>query len=648
MYSLCDPSVTSERDALESRIIMLHKDISRLRFRQNELLPVASLCPEILLHIFEYATPISPTSNSEMWARLHLTHVCRHWREVALAASSFWSTIRYDRKQPKELPQCFLERSRSAQLRIIFDTAIDRMHNSELSALIKVHNRRIYSLCLWDIYESFARAIWTLLNQHPLPLAHFEFFGSLSTMRPGLSSQQFRKLSSLFPSLRTLKVVPDPNRFQSLLFEDWALPSTLTSLAVTYRSGTSESGSSWSAVLEQLRPLCDLRALKLRNLVAPLEHSITDTVISSSKSSLTLPHLRHLTLEGASEGHILLLHSLILPALTQAKVDVLVQGLDDRTINILLQAVFSPLRQTFTPASTPGSQVVTFQQTVDIEYRTPSCLKLSFIWSTNTLSERDYMEPKLPSMKLLFLHPVHSSLGITMRQPSSADECRADMQRYFDELYTQGISGLGDIKMFIFDGPDGTKKHGVILPKTIRSMPELRVLCFHYLSLALDEIKSAFTPLSDGSHPFPRLHTLQFGGLKVTTQLLTDLATIFGARQSAGMRPLRLIFVACKSHLPMASFAELLGPMVDVQFYDRYGYFVPPALLALVDGMNSDSDESDDDGDDGHIGEHNPFVPMQWTLVEPEGDEESSGEDSEGDVEGDFHEYMEPNDSETF
>lgn len=111
MYSLSDPAVISQRDSLESRARALQKDLCDIRSRQNQLLPVAALCQEVLLQIFEYAAEISVKRDGTL-ARLRLAHVCQHWRETALAASSFWAIIRHGVHLiagRKGLVECFLE-----------------------------------------------------------------------------------------------------------------------------------------------------------------------------------------------------------------------------------------------------------------------------------------------------------------------------------------------------------------------------------------------------------------------------------------------------------------------------------------------------------------------------------------------------------
>ncbi|TEB37109.1 hypothetical protein FA13DRAFT_1614958, partial [Coprinellus micaceus] len=66
----------------------LKAEITALQGRHNAASLIGRLPPELLSHIFGML--------SYTWTRwIRVTHVCRHWREVALDCTSLWSRITF-------------------------------------------------------------------------------------------------------------------------------------------------------------------------------------------------------------------------------------------------------------------------------------------------------------------------------------------------------------------------------------------------------------------------------------------------------------------------------------------------------------------------------------------------------------------------
>ncbi|KAN0132878.1 hypothetical protein V8E53_009243, partial [Lactarius tabidus] len=79
---------------IDAEIISLEESIRALRARRNTLSPISSLPPEIFAAIFSLLCPPSPDRNPDRHiARLRVSHVCHHWREIALNHSSLWSYV---------------------------------------------------------------------------------------------------------------------------------------------------------------------------------------------------------------------------------------------------------------------------------------------------------------------------------------------------------------------------------------------------------------------------------------------------------------------------------------------------------------------------------------------------------------------------
>jgi hypothetical protein len=80
--------------AIDAEIISLERSIRALRLRRNALSPISSLPPEVFAAIFSLLCPLSPDRNPDRHlARLRVSHVCHHWREIALNHPLLWSYV---------------------------------------------------------------------------------------------------------------------------------------------------------------------------------------------------------------------------------------------------------------------------------------------------------------------------------------------------------------------------------------------------------------------------------------------------------------------------------------------------------------------------------------------------------------------------
>ena len=85
-----------QRQAIDAEIKSLEESIRTLRHRRNAIAPISSLPTEVIAlilsisrHLFRGFAHGKP--NHLAWLRV--THVCHHWREIALNNSLFWSHI---------------------------------------------------------------------------------------------------------------------------------------------------------------------------------------------------------------------------------------------------------------------------------------------------------------------------------------------------------------------------------------------------------------------------------------------------------------------------------------------------------------------------------------------------------------------------
>ncbi|KAJ3563245.1 hypothetical protein NP233_g9063 [Leucocoprinus birnbaumii] len=88
------------RQKIDSRLETLNAEIAGLSTQRNELAPIFILIPEILVKIFTLVrdachamVPENEPHTPMPWLRV--THVCRHWRGIALAHPALWSRLNF-------------------------------------------------------------------------------------------------------------------------------------------------------------------------------------------------------------------------------------------------------------------------------------------------------------------------------------------------------------------------------------------------------------------------------------------------------------------------------------------------------------------------------------------------------------------------
>ncbi|KAJ7917527.1 hypothetical protein B0H13DRAFT_323967 [Mycena leptocephala] len=101
------------------------REAREIRTQWNDLVPIASLPPEILADIFVRCVPTSMHGDLS-W--LNVTRVCSRWRDVALGCPDFWSTLVFSR--PK-WTAVMLARSKMASLIVRVDLKKDHANSPE-------------------------------------------------------------------------------------------------------------------------------------------------------------------------------------------------------------------------------------------------------------------------------------------------------------------------------------------------------------------------------------------------------------------------------------------------------------------------------------------------------------------------------------
>ncbi|KAF7430839.1 hypothetical protein PC9H_006553 [Pleurotus ostreatus] len=125
--------------AIDHQLSQLDNSARTLRGRRNALAPISTLPPEILSMVFMYAEAAS--NNSLAWIKV--SHVCQHWRAVALDSPRLWTNIVLSRpKWTREM----LKRSKMAPLDIKADLSFLTPRLLEVARLMMKQIHRTRSL----------------------------------------------------------------------------------------------------------------------------------------------------------------------------------------------------------------------------------------------------------------------------------------------------------------------------------------------------------------------------------------------------------------------------------------------------------------------------------------------------------------------
>ncbi|KAJ6456441.1 hypothetical protein C8R45DRAFT_943645 [Mycena sanguinolenta] len=148
---------------LEGRILELERSLSELRAEQAQVqeridaykYPVLTIPNEITSEIFIHSIPVYPDAPplTGFAAPTILTHVCHHWREVALATPALWRAIQLhyrDRyKQLHHVPDAWIRRSGSCLLSIDIHTTDYKVSPDLFTETLAAAATRLEHLKLW-------------------------------------------------------------------------------------------------------------------------------------------------------------------------------------------------------------------------------------------------------------------------------------------------------------------------------------------------------------------------------------------------------------------------------------------------------------------------------------------------------------------
>jgi len=295
-------SRTAAVSAIDKEIDAARRLVQSLLSRRNAMTPISTLPPELLARIFRFlilgdlASFGVPTTG---W--FEATHVCRHWRQVALDDSSLWARVTGFSPSPEWISQT-LVRARNAPL----DINLVGVPNPELLSKFPPHISHTRQLRLRDLCMHHSQRVKDICALEAPVLEHFELGISAG------SPVAFRQLVG--PTLFKGRTPKLRKFILSQISVPWSLipRGQLTELRINLFRGAPAPNNSGPDDSNQLIDLLinspELKVLVLEFCLPPMLSQV------SHGQSIHLPRLSHLCLGGLTPRVTSLLKRLKLPS----------------------------------------------------------------------------------------------------------------------------------------------------------------------------------------------------------------------------------------------------------------------------------------------------------------------------------------------
>lgn len=357
--------ITEAQARLDDEIAALTLVLSNLRTQRNTFSLISRLPPEILASIFTHCARIHqqnryPGYRVPDW--VNVSHVCRHWRDVALNCSTLWSFLFVSSQRwTDEL----LARSKTAPLKVLVDSDYPKQ-STELHFLKNIAPQadRIQDLCL-RLTRQEAERVLSLFSS-PAPLLQSL---RVSVERSNYLSEPALVTGTLFdgdtPSLRKLELMNYP------------FPLTSPTLRGLTFLRLRDLGTSYQPTLVDLKValsrMQDLAYLHLENALPSARGNSTGQSFEDSEK-LSFPQLARLSIVAPSSTVVLLLSCFDLPMQTEVRLRCCFEaGTEDYT------PIYPLLAKRFIASDYQGFTLAPFIRTSFIETTSAT---VGFIFST--------------------------------------------------------------------------------------------------------------------------------------------------------------------------------------------------------------------------------------------------------------------------
>ena len=298
----------SLQQAIDTKIQSLEESLAEsirvLRLQRNALAAVSSLPAEVFTAIFTFLClpePGEPHSPQHHLARLHVSHTCHQWREIALNHPLLWSHIDFTTLSLAGAAE-MLVRAKSKPLYLEARVSEQRWDDVQIGIFQKELQAFVPHIC--DLFISTehldpCKFLDTLISPAPT-LENLSLFRGKYGLRTALPENLF---GGITPRLSCLELHNCDISWKSPLLKDLRY--------LDIRLSSTNKTPSLSAWLDALDKMPQLRALTLHRASPSASSFIFDV-----KRTVTFPSLTHLDILASPGDCALALAHLDAPALT--------------------------------------------------------------------------------------------------------------------------------------------------------------------------------------------------------------------------------------------------------------------------------------------------------------------------------------------
>ena len=295
------------RQAIDAEIESLKESFQEsfraLSQRRNALAPISLLPAEIIEDIFLRA---SAKRNDSSLAWLHVAHVCRQWREIALNQPLFWSHINFTNLSLAGVVE-MLARAKNTPLHLEAEVTDIRWDDARYNALENELQAHVSNICHLSVIGKSTKLYTSLRKLFTSPTPSLEFL-SLSHLDP--------KVQVYLPDTLFDGITP---RLSCLELQQIAISlksPLLRGLRYLKICGLHERDRpSLAEWLDALDKMPQLEKLVLHS-TSPIGHHFGGSLPFDIDRTVTLPFLTHLDISATAMNCAIPLAHLVLPALT--------------------------------------------------------------------------------------------------------------------------------------------------------------------------------------------------------------------------------------------------------------------------------------------------------------------------------------------
>ena len=306
------------QQAIDAEIKSLEESIRALKRRRNALSPISSLPPEVFAVILSFAClpgiPLLGGTPEHNLARIHVSHVCHQWREIALNQPLLWSHVDFTTLGLAGASE-MLVRAKSVPLYLEATRASSRCWESrwdgeQFDAFLTELQARVPHICHLSINAKGYHLGNTLdLLVSPAPTLKY-----LSLVSPGVTERKHETIwdEVFIPDALFEGIAPRLSRLELRnCYISWKSPllkGLKCLIILTPFESVRPNLAVWLDALDEMPQLQTLTLYSASPIALPLPFVVERTV--------TLPSLTHLDMSASVDDCALALAHLDLPALT--------------------------------------------------------------------------------------------------------------------------------------------------------------------------------------------------------------------------------------------------------------------------------------------------------------------------------------------